>query len=284
MRFKSLFALLLLILTLATPFFCMERGIFRGRGRCGGGQCMQPAPAPEYVAPQAAIAEECNCCPACSCGENCQCSQGKPCCDDCRCLLASSKSAVCGATPAVDPVAHPGVIADKMHQHGNRYRINDHDVSRREAFAAVTTVPDDRAKLSLTFAGGTEAERKAAVETAAAIGLTRDCLVQALPAESPLLKKGFVTTGHPTVYLQAPDGKPLIRRPDASLESLQLVAAQVAAYDPSKDATGDGFTLADLEKRVAAIPTWLWLVGGAIVVLILHNRQTPTGPHPLVVA
>jgi hypothetical protein len=193
-----------------------------------------------------------------------------------RCLLASEQKA-CGA-PAVDPVQFPGVIVEGMHQHGQRYQINGREVTRSEAFRSVATIPDDRKAMSLTFIG-TPAENAAGVAEAKKAGLDKSCLVQCLPPDSPLLKNGFVTTGHPTVYLQSPDGQTLARRQDASPSSLDFVAYQAANYDPTKDPTGNGLTLADIEKKIAAVPAWLWFVIGAVAVYLWNRpKQPPVKP------
>ncbi len=77
---------------------------------------------------------------------------------------------------------------------------------------------------------------------------------------------GFVTTGQPTIYYQAPDGTVLHRQdeyrgPEALAEVLRQVDPQ---YKPEKDP--------DLNKGFAGVPLPL-LIGGAVVLYLLLGKD-----------
>lgn len=211
----------------------------------------------------------CNCCDSCPCdGDSCPCKLGKePCSRDCKCLLGTAR-----------PEANYGVVTEKIGEHGERYTLGGAAISRRQAVESIggpASIPDDRAKPSLSICGGTDAERSAAVAAAKQAGLDAVALVQDYPADSPLLKPGFVVPG---VYLQAMPGKVLARTPSISPDVYAAVRKAVPEYDPKKDPDPTrpalGLSLADLEKKLAELPGWAWAVVGAVgVYLFLKHKE-----------
>ena len=276
MRHKlSLFCLLLGMATLFP--FADACGRFRSR-RAGG--CPAPTASAAPCAGGCCTARAgggCACCPECQCEDidSCPCKAGLPACSSgCRCLTVRTSG------PAVDPVEFPGIM-DHAKPDAPKYRVNGREVSRQDVLDKLAQVPDDRKTLSLTFCGGTEEERKAAVDAAKNTGLDRSTLIHAYPADNPLVGDGFVTTGHPSVYLQTPNGKVLLRAEKADPFTLLAVADKVKGYDPSKDPTPGNEGLAflpDLEKLLGNASPWQWAALAAIGYLWYSRNQQKQPP------
>lgn len=166
-----------------------------------------------------------------------------------------------------------GLVRDKMGKMDG-YMRNGKRVSRQECMEALA-LADDTGKLSLTFAGGTEQERQQAVTAAQQAGLAESCLVQAYAADNPLLKCGFVTDGHPSVYLQLPSGRVLLRRGDASPQSVEALRDAVAGYDKRKDPTGAAVSLDSVKGLLAKTPPWCYVAAGVCLLLLLRLRKAP---------
>ncbi len=101
-----------------------------------------------------------------------------------------------------------GVDSDKI---GHGYQKNGRESTRAEVMQAIGSASfDDAKKIRLTVIGS-ETDRKkvlADIDTDPALAPHKDrLLVQAYAPDSwAVAQAGFVTSGTPTIYLQAPDG------------------------------------------------------------------------------
>jgi hypothetical protein len=230
-----------------------------------------PPWAPEPVqAPK--IARRCG--PNCIC-RDCPCPDGGQCDPGCTC----GRNVQQAADGQVEQ--NFGVDRTKI-QPFNRYTINGREVARELAEQAVAggtdTIPDDSGKLRLTVIGN-DAERKAVLDDLtknAALASVRDLLVvQDYPPTSWAAQgAGFTTTGHPTIYLQKPDGTVLYHRDDYQQGPEGIVSAVRKAdpkYDPSKDPNGSAVPLsinwADVEPYLP-----LGVLGIVLVALRLKRK------------
>jgi hypothetical protein len=209
----------------------------------------------------------CDCCPSCGCGDACRCPDGKPCCDGCKCV-AKADALPHWMTHGTDP----GKLTAR-----EEYRVGGRAVSRDEALQALRGAPlaDDSRKPRLTVIGSPEERRKVLA------GLPDDVKERWLvkeyaPDHWAVSGAGFKADGHPTVYLQAPDGKVLHRQDDADNLAAAVRRAD-PAYDPNKDP--------DLRKPKApdkpAAPDephpWAgWVVAGCVgLAALLWKGQKP---------
>lgn len=203
------------------------------------------------------------CSPFCTCGCNqggaCPCT-GRPAPQPPAPAPAPEQPDESATRPPSEPLptwATHGVAADKIGG-GEQYHLNGKAVSRQQALDALTSgnLTDDSAKLRLTVIG-TEPDRKAVVgdlRAAPALAEFRErLLVQDYPPEHWAVRDaGFVTTGKPTIYLQAPSGKVLHRQDDyqgGAEELAQAIRKADPNYRPEKDR--------DLRKPDVLPTNWL---------------------------
>lgn len=244
----------------------------------------------------------CKCCGAepkrcpygCSARCECGCNQGEP----CRCASRGPDGVWRPYQPAkpviVGPVVGPvvdnsrskdfGVERDKI---GPDTKITRQGkvISRDDAVKLLkggspsSSLSDDSRKARLTVIGA-EADRKkvlADIESDPALKavVAERCLVTAYPPDHwAVAGMGFVTTGTPTIYLQAPTGKVLHRQDDYEGGAARLVEAirkADATYQPKKDPdlTKPWYKSLGLDR----IPPAAWLAGGFGVVLLLNRKQ-----------
>lgn len=178
--------------------------------------------------------------------------------------------------PAPKPDAGPavedyGVDVSKLNADGPVYWHGEERISRGQALDLVTNgIPDDAHKLRLTVIGP-DAQRQQVLADYGAdpemAALRERCLVWSVPADHwSVTKAGFFTSGAPTVYLQAPDGKVLHRQDDyKGKEDFQAIRKAVADYDPKKDPDrrkSDTLALGDL-------PPAAWAFGGVAALLLV---------------
>jgi len=234
-----------------------------------GAVCRPPIAPPVPAKVKKAKKKECECCQDCGCGDNCNCGLGKPCSPFCRCLLGEKGK------------KNFGIVEEKVGGHGERYTLGGQPATRRQIIEALTggpsSIPDDRSKPSLTFAGGTDAERTAAVNASKQTDLADSCLIQDYAADNALLKPGFAV---PSTYLQLPDGKVLARIPSiATIAQLGAVRKAVPSYEPAKDpdptkpSVLPSLTLEDLEKKLSEVPGWVWVALAVGVYLFFRKQQ-----------
>lgn len=143
---------------------------------------------------------------------------------------------------------------------GSRYRLNGREVSREEAVAALEgrpptyqgpqSFPDDSAKLCLTVIGP-KAERDrvlADLDSSPALAWAKGRYkVQGYdPDNWAVARYRFVTSGRPTIYLQEPGGRDLLRvdaypgpaELSAKLQEAEKLRSPDPNYDPAKDPGG----------------------------------------------
>lgn len=175
--------------------------------------------------------------------------------------------------PAAPPVSVPeeprrelnfGVDRSKLHD-GARYQLNGRDVSRREAHRSLEKgIADDSGKLRLTVIGSPE-ERSRVLQDVPA-ELEDKVNVWSVAPDHWSMKDNvtgapiYVTSGHPTVYLQAPDGKVLHRQDGYQPGDMQAIR-KAAGYDPSKDP--------DVRRPASGSSLPLQLLGGGGVALVV---------------
>ncbi len=151
----------------------------------------------------------------------------------------------------VEPALNFGIERNKLLQRAEpdeSYKLTTpqgtRDVSKEEAQNLVTkTIPDDAKKLRLTVIG-TKAERAPVLID---LGLAENADLRdkvnvwdVEPTHWSLRdnvtgKAMYMTGGHPTVYLQAPNGKVLHRQDGYQPGDVSAIRKLVASYDPSKD-------------------------------------------------
>lgn len=178
--------------------------------------------------PRAKLAEADRCpCGCCYCGKDCPCA-------------ATAAKGDC------DLLKNPGVSTEKLGKPsaGETYQLNGKPISPKAAkrllqpqAEAGPTLPNDAGLLRLTVIGSAaECERVNA--DLDAFRLRDGLVVQDYPPDHwAVARAGFVTTGHPTVYVQAPDGK-VLHYQDVYEGGEQLSEAIRKArdgYDPRKD-------------------------------------------------
>lgn len=153
----------------------------------------------------------------CACGEDCGCKLGRGrCCASCDCLVAGKLPP--GVRILGSAWRTAGVEADKI-EGGPRYLRRGREISRPDALKLVEgkQLPDDGGKNHLTVIGP-EAERKRVLDDLDAApelaGLKARLKVQAYPPDHWAVSKGHVTSGRPTIYVQAPDRSVLHRQDD----------------------------------------------------------------------
>jgi hypothetical protein len=167
----------------------------------------------------------CDCSASCGCGDACRCPDGKPCGDGCRCVV-KEEALPHWMTHGTDP----GKIAAR-----EEYRVGGQVVGRDEALRELrdSALTDDSRKPRLTVIGSPD-ERKKALAALPADVKERWLVKEYAPDHWAVRGAGFKGDGHPTVYLQAPDGKVLHRQDDADNLAAAVRKAD-PAYDPSKD-------------------------------------------------
>ena len=132
---------------------------------------------------------------------------------------------------AADAVPNFGIMQAKLNGSTSHHSINGRSVSEEDAFAALQgKLTDDSQKLRLTIIGPEDKRRAVLADLAinAGLALLKDkVLVQSYdPSHWAVANAGFHTTGQPTIYLQAPDGKVLHRQdeyrgPDKLAEAIR---------------------------------------------------------------
>jgi hypothetical protein len=151
-------------------------------------------------------------------------------------------------------------------------------VSRQEAVVALEAEVKDDSRLLRVTVIGADGERERVLQDLAAspllAGFRDHYLLQDYPPEHwAVAGAGFRRDGHPTIYVQAPDGTVLHRQDGYDGPGLLAAALRRAdpAYDPSKDP--------DLRQTPAvpwgAVPGWAWpAVAGAILWLFSRKDKS----------
>lgn len=176
--------------------------------------------------------KSCGCYDACPCGDPCPCKGTlKNCGDGCSCVVAQ--------TPTIE---NHGM--DWSPTGRECYSINGRECPREEVVGALgdKKLTDDSPLLRLTVIGPKEARQKVLgdLDTHPALApMKGKVLVQAYePTDWAVARYGFKTTGAPTVYVQAPNGKVLHRQDDYA-DGPEALAGAIRKADPSYDPSRD---------------------------------------------
>lgn len=149
------------------------------------------------------------------------------------------------------------------------YKINGVPVSREDCRQAMSRgLPDDAGKLWLTIIGSKEERDKVMADIPPDVK-SAVRLNSYAPSDWPVKDAGFVTSGHPTIYLQAPDGKTIHRQDDyRGVGDFEAIRRAVKDYDPKKDR--------DMRNPAPGGNTnMLFVIGGvAALVIFLLKRGT----------
>lgn len=217
-------------------------------------------------------------CTCCECENGCACGRGKPCGPGCPCVTGKQ------VIEQNEQWVTSGVDADKIGR-TERYTISGKPASKREVLQALAEgLPDDAAKLRLTVIGADEQQRNRVIDDLARdakLAKFRDGVIvkSFSPDHWQVKRMNFVTSGKPTIYLQAPDGRVLHRQDDYDdgAEGLATAIGRVDAlrepdpkYDPKKDP--------DRRKADDILPSGLPMpliaaVGVGLVALVLLLKR-----------
>lgn len=170
-----------------------------------------------------------------------------------------------------------GVDTDKLNGHDEAYHLNGTPVSEAQARKALADggIPDDAARLRLTVIGPANLTTRVVDDLARSPALAewKNRLVPQcyLPEHWSVGRAGFVTSGKPTIYVQAPDGKVLHRQDDYD-DGPEGLARALRRADPNYDARKDP----DLRKLRphfdwSLVPTPLWFLAAGAVWLFLRR-------------
>lgn len=124
------------------------------------------------------------------------------------------------------------------------YKHSGKPVSREAAMDILAKgLPNDGDKLWLTLIGSDDDRKRTEADLPADV---KDRVkLSSFKPDSWQVQPGFVTTGSPTLYLQAPAGKVLHRQDDYKAGDFQAIRKAVAGYDSKKD----------LDVRAPALPS-----------------------------
>ena len=182
-----------------------------------------------------------------------------------------------GDVKAADP--NYGLDLDKINR-GKSYSVNGQLASREDALDAVAgKLIDDSGKMFLTVIGSKEdcAAVQRDIDTAPALKGVRDHVhLKCYQPNDPMVaKSGFVVTGKPTIYMQAPgsSGKVLHRQdeyrgPDALAEVVRKVDPN---YKPGSDPDANS-PLANVKN----LPPMLWVILGLGGLIYISKGQKVT--------
>jgi hypothetical protein len=169
-----------------------------------------------------------------------------------------------------------GVVTDKLGKYKDQYLINGRLVTREEAHQAVgePQIPDDAGLLRFTVIGA-DADRTRVLsdlnQHPALAGVKPKLLVQDYePNHYEVERSHFVNSGKPTIYLQAPDGKVLLRTD--SYDGPEALAEQIRKadpnYDPAKDPDGKPKSKTVIPENIP----WPLIALGVLGLVLLLKR------------
>lgn len=240
-----------------------------------GGQWAEPCEAP--IALPIVPAAKKDSCPCC--GDDCRCGLGRP-CDrpNCRCVLP-------GAVVESDGSLNFGLDREAM-AHAPRHIHNGKRVSKQQLLQAIekAALRDDSGELCLTVIGPEAARKPVLTDLDSAAALSpwkgRIKVKGFAPDHWAVRDSGFVTSGNPTIYCQAADGKVLHRQDDyrgaeALAEALRKADPN---YQPAKDPDLTKPALAvpsmdDFGKLLREVPAWAWVALAFLVYLRFFHKE-----------
>lgn len=180
---------------------------------------------------------------------------------------------------ADESILNFGVVREPLPSDRSRHTLNGKVVTEQEAASAIAgnALTDDSLRLRLTIIGA-DADRQRVLDDLRSSpeldGWSHQMLVQAYPPDHwAIAGNGFVTTGTPTIYVQAADGK-VLHRQDSYRGPKQLAEALRRAdpnYRPDKDPDLNLVFPIHLDWR--RIPTWLWVVAVLLLISLLRRRN-----------
>lgn len=212
-------------------------------------------------------------------------------------LATSIQHAPCACGPKCNGNCAPDCKCDKAPENfgidlsglsnEERIEISGRPATREEAIQAFEKgLPDDANKLRLTVIG-TDAERKRFEADLAAPEMkdVRDrCLLWSVPPDHWSVQVGFVTSGHPTIYLTDKSIDPATKRESGQVlhrqddyqgaSDFQAIRKAIDSYDAKKDP--------DLRKPAvpgldwfSKVPAAVWWVLAGLVggFLLLRGKQ-----------
>jgi hypothetical protein len=209
-------------------------------------------------------------------------------CDSCQDPFCDKSVCKCdnpkfGDTIETDVAQNFGIDAGwrKRAQGPESYTLNGEHVTRESAEQSLTAdnqLTDDSGKLRLTVIGA-DADRNAVIADLAkapAFAAYRDqFLIQPYPPDHWAVKtEGFVTSGKPTIYVQAPGGKVLHRQDDYEGGAPALVEA-IRKTQPNYDPKADQDARKDSPTGTDLAPWGIGLGLGTLVLLALKRKAAP---------
>ena len=184
---------------------------------------------PPIAPPAQAIGAAGKPCPSgCCSGDSCPCQDGKRCSESgCPCLFSP-----------VSKEPNFGVFTDQIKP--GRVTLNGREITRSDAFEAIEgkNLPDFTGKQRVTVIGSQADRQRVLADLARTPEAAKVVLKDYAPDHWAVAQSGFKTTGSPTIYVQAADGKVLHRQDDYKGGVAGVVKAlrrADPAYDPSKD-------------------------------------------------
>lgn len=208
------------------------------------GQSWGPAAVCPTDLPTGAVKRACSCS---SCGPKCPCERD----GECRQALPS------------DVIAQNfGVDLSKLSGDPSpRYYLGDRKVERDQVVEAITAprLPDDSRKGRITVIGSPEAT-KGVLATLKGIPEAAEYVIKEYQPTDWAVRPGFVTTGNPTIYVQAADGRVLHRQDDP-----QGLAEALRKARPDYKSENDP----DLRKLIPSLPFKLPNLDSKTVLLLV---------------
>lgn len=183
-----------------------------------------------------------------------------------------------GATPTVYP--NYGIDLDKINR-GKSYSVNGQPTSRDDALDRVAgKLSDDSGKMFLTVIGPASdcaKVQKDLDESPALKGVKDKVHLHCYRPDDPMVAKaGFVVTGSPTIYMQAPGGSGKVlhrqdeyRGPDALAEAIRKADPN---YKPANDPDANASPLASIK----GLPPMLWIILGLGGLIYVSKNQKVT--------
>lgn len=162
----------------------------------------QPASCPTALPEGVQIKTKSKPCSCSLCGPTCQCERDGQCRE---------------ALPGDVITQNFGVDTSRLSVDSNpRYYLGTSEVNRQSIVEALATprMPDDASKVRLTVIGPPDACNRVLSDLKAIPGSSEVVTKCYGPTDWAVERAGFVTSGSPTIYLQAPDGRVLHRQDD----------------------------------------------------------------------
>jgi hypothetical protein len=220
----------------------------------------------------------CRCCPQCTC-EDCRCAKLGPCC---RTYTSVPVTHLEGAGPRGSASSASSAFPEWMTHGVCKERISDQErctVNGKDI--GDDRIPDDAKRVRLTIIGSEDEQKKVTEDLNRNPLLTPHTLHLVVRNYAPdhwhVAQAGFDTKGHPSIYLQAPDGKVLHH--SARYEGPERLARAVVGarriadpkYDPAKDP--DLSQSNPLEAGKFSVPACCLIGLGVLALLTLSRRN-----------